>query len=51
MRDTDCDLRSAIVVRADSPIQTLADLRGRTVGMGALDSPQATLIPLDHLRS
>jgi phosphonate transport system substrate-binding protein len=51
MRDTDCDLRSAIVVRADSPIQTLADLRGKTVGMGALDSPQATLIPLDHLRS
>lgn len=51
MRDTDCDLRSAIVVRADSPVQTLADLRGKTVGMGALDSPQATLIPLDHLRS
>jgi ABC-type phosphate/phosphonate transport system substrate-binding protein len=51
MRDTDCDLRSAIVVRADSPVQTLADLRGKTVGMGALDSPQATLIPLDHLRT
>lgn len=51
MRDTDCDLRSAIVVRADSPVQTLADLRDKTVGMGALDSPQATLIPLDHLRS
>ncbi|MET3496863.1 phosphate/phosphite/phosphonate ABC transporter substrate-binding protein [Variovorax boronicumulans] len=51
MRDTDCDLRSAIVVRADSPVQTLAELRGKTVGMGALDSPQATLIPLDHLRS
>lgn len=51
MRDTDCDLRSAIVVRADSPVQALADLRGKTVGMGALDSPQATLIPLDHLRS
>jgi phosphonate transport system substrate-binding protein len=51
MRDTDCDLRSAIVVRFDSPVRTLADLRGKTVGMGALDSPQATLIPLDHLRS
>ncbi|QNK68993.1 phosphate/phosphite/phosphonate ABC transporter substrate-binding protein [Variovorax sp. PAMC26660] len=51
MRDTDCDLRSAIVVRADSPVQTLAELRDKTVGMGALDSPQATLIPLDHLRS
>lgn len=51
MRDTDCDLRSAIVVRADSPVQSLADLRGKTIGLGALDSPQATLIPLDHLRS
>ncbi len=51
MRDTDCDLRSAIVVRADSPVHSLADLRGKTVGLGALDSPQATLIPLDHLRS
>lgn len=51
MRDTDCDLRSAIVVRADSPVHSLADLRGKMVGLGALDSPQATLIPLDHLRS
>jgi len=38
-------------VRADSPVQSLADLRGKTVGLGALDSPQATLIPLDQLRT
>jgi ABC-type phosphate/phosphonate transport system substrate-binding protein len=50
MRDTDCDLRSVVLVRADSAIQSLADLRGKTVGVGAIDSPQATLIPLDHLR-
>ena len=50
MRDTDCDLRSLVVVRADSPIQALDDLRGKTLGVGAIDSPQATLIPLDHLR-
>lgn len=50
MRDTDCDLESVIVVRADSPVQSLQDLRGKTVGVGAIDSPQATLIPLDHLR-
>ncbi|TAJ65385.1 MAG: hypothetical protein EPO53_10070 [Variovorax sp.] len=50
MRDTDCDLRSAIVVRADSPVQSLDQLRGKTIGFGAADSPQATLIPLDHLR-
>src|SRR5687768_15006668 len=29
MRDTDCDLSSLIIVRADSPIKTLADLRGK----------------------
>ena len=50
MRDTDCDLRSLVVVRSDSPLQALADLRGKTLGVGAIDSPQATLIPLDHLR-
>ena len=49
MRDTDMDLRSVIVVRADSPIQALADLRGRRLGVGAADSPQATLIPLEHV--
>jgi ABC-type phosphate/phosphonate transport system substrate-binding protein len=49
MRDTDQDLTSVIVVRADGPIRTLADLRDRTVGVGAGDSPQATLIPLQHL--
>ncbi len=49
MRDTDCDLTSLVVVRADSGLRTLADLRGRTIGTGAADSPQATLIPLLHL--
>ena len=50
MRDTDCDLRPLIVVRADSPLRSGADLRGKTLGVGAIDSPQATLIPLHHLR-
>jgi phosphonate transport system substrate-binding protein len=50
MRDTDCDLRSVVVVRADSPVQSLADLRGRVVATGAVDSPQATLLPLALLR-
>ena len=51
MRDTDCDLTSVVVVRADSGIGSVADLAGRTVAVGAVDSPQATLIPLAHLRS
>lgn len=49
MRDTDLDLTSVIVVRADAKIRELGDLRGRTVGVGAVDSPQATMIPLLHL--
>jgi ABC-type phosphate/phosphonate transport system substrate-binding protein len=51
MRDTDRDLTSAIVVRSDSPFTRLADLTGRTVAVGAVDSPQATLLPLSLLRS
>jgi len=51
MRDSDCDLSSVVVVRADSPIVDAGGLAGRTVATGAIDSPQATLIPLDHLRA
>ncbi|GIH07711.1 hypothetical protein Rhe02_57780 [Rhizocola hellebori] len=51
MRDTDRDLTSVVVVRADSDVSSLADLRGRTIAVGAVDSPQATLIPLAHLQS
>ncbi|MEO3747091.1 phosphate/phosphite/phosphonate ABC transporter substrate-binding protein [Plantactinospora sp. B5E13] len=50
MRDTDRDLTSVIVVRADSDLHSPADLRGRTVATGAVDSPQATLLPLALLR-
>jgi phosphonate transport system substrate-binding protein len=46
MRDTDQDLTSVVLVRADGPIRKVADLRGKRVGVGAADSPQATLIPL-----
>lgn len=49
MRDTDQDLRSVVLVRADGPVQTLQDLRGKRVGVGASDSPQATLLPRLHL--
>jgi phosphonate transport system substrate-binding protein len=49
MRDTDCDLTSIILVRSDSPIGAIADLKGGRVAVGADDSPQATLIPLSFL--
>jgi phosphonate transport system substrate-binding protein len=50
MRDTDRDRRSFLVVPAASAIRTVADLRGKTLAVGALDSPQATLIPLGLLQ-
>lgn len=50
MRDTDRDLSSVIVVRADAGYERPADLKGERVAVGAVDSPQATLIPLALLR-
>jgi phosphonate transport system substrate-binding protein len=43
MRDTDRDLTSIVVARGDGD--------PRSVAAGAVDSPQATLIPLAHLRA
>jgi phosphonate transport system substrate-binding protein len=50
MRDTDRDLTSVVVVRSDGPARAIGDLRGKVVAVGAVDSPQATLIPLAFLR-
>ncbi|GAA5171422.1 MULTISPECIES: phosphate/phosphite/phosphonate ABC transporter substrate-binding protein [Amycolatopsis] len=50
MRDTDQDLTSVVVVRADSPFEHLRDLKDHRVAVGAIDSPQATLIPVSLLR-
>ena len=51
MRDTDRDRVSHVVVRADGGVRALGDLRGKVIATGALDSPQATLIPLQLLRT
>lgn len=51
MRDTDQDLTSVVVVKSDSTIKSLADLKDKRVAVGAVDSPQATLIPLSYLRA
>lgn len=50
MRDTDRDLKSLVVVRADSGLDSLPQLADRTVATGAIDSPQANLLPLSLLR-
>lgn len=49
MRDSDRDLTSVIVARKGAGIDNLADLSGRRVGVGATDSPQATLIPIETI--
>ena len=49
MRDSDRDLHTVILVRSDSGIESIGTLRGRIVAVGASDSPQATLIPLNHI--
>lgn len=49
MRDTDIDLTSLVVVRSNGTVSNLADLKGKTVAVGASDSPQAKLIPLNFL--
>ncbi|HEY3617736.1 MAG TPA: phosphate/phosphite/phosphonate ABC transporter substrate-binding protein [Candidatus Sulfotelmatobacter sp.] len=46
MRDSDRDLTTKIIARANSTLSTLADLKGKALAVGASDSPQATLIPL-----
>jgi phosphonate transport system substrate-binding protein len=50
MRDTDRDLKSLIVVRAGSGLDSLPQLVDSTVATGAVDSPQANLLPLSLLR-
>jgi len=51
MRDTDRDRVTHLLVRSDGPVKALGDLQGRTVAVGASDSPQATLLPLHHLHA
>ncbi|MBA2561208.1 MAG: PhnD/SsuA/transferrin family substrate-binding protein [Propionibacteriales bacterium] len=51
MRDTDLGWTSKIVVRTDSAAETLEDLRGKRVGFGDADSPQAHILPVHALRA
>ncbi|MBA0124377.1 PhnD/SsuA/transferrin family substrate-binding protein [Haloechinothrix sp. YIM 98757] len=50
MRDSDQDLTSVILVRRDSPYEKITDLTEHTIGLGAVDSPQASLLPRALLR-
>jgi len=50
MRDTDRDRVSHLVGRTGQAPRSVAELRGLVLALGAVDSPQATLIPLGLLR-
>lgn len=47
MRDSDRDLTTKIIVLKNAPLASLSDLKGKSLAVGASDSPQATLIPLN----
>ena len=49
MRDTDQNRSSYLVVKKEAGYKAIADLRGKTIGFGAVDSPQARLIPISFL--
>lgn len=49
MRDSDRDLTTVVVAHRNAGIDTLADLRGKRLAVGAIDSPQATLIPIEMI--
>jgi ABC-type phosphate/phosphonate transport system substrate-binding protein len=51
MRDTDRGWRSLLVARADAGLRSLEDLRGRAIGFGDADSPQAHILPVHALRA
>lgn len=48
MRDTDRDRKTYLVAKKDK-FKGISDLKGKTIGFGAIDSPQARLIPINHL--
>jgi phosphonate transport system substrate-binding protein len=50
MRDVDFDLRSTLVVRADSDIKTPADLAGKKLVLGSDEAAEATVLPLHFLK-
>lgn len=49
MRDTDQD-RKTIMVARKGEFSSPEDLNGKIIGFGALDSPQARLIPIKYLK-
>lgn len=49
MRDTDLDFTTKLVVRADSDILTIKELKGKKVALGSRDSGQSAILPAYYL--
>jgi phosphonate transport system substrate-binding protein len=50
MRDTDRAVASLLLARADAPIASLSDLRGKRVALGPPDSSELSILPKHQLR-
>jgi ABC-type phosphate/phosphonate transport system substrate-binding protein len=50
MRDTDRDVATVLLARADAPIASPSDLRGKRVAFGPPDSSELSIIPRYQLR-
>jgi phosphonate transport system substrate-binding protein len=46
MRDVDAQFTTIVVVRSDSGIESLADVRGKRLALGSADSAQAAILPV-----
>jgi phosphonate transport system substrate-binding protein len=50
MRDSDVNFTTVFIARADSPIRSLSDLKGKRFALGSRDSSQAAILPVYFLR-
>src|SRR5271166_2024333 len=50
LRDVDAQYTTIFVARADCPVESLADLRGKRLALGSADSAQAAILPFHFLQ-
>lgn len=50
MRDVDCNVRSVLVARADSAVNSLKELSGKRLILGSSDAAEATVLPVHYLK-
>ena len=50
MRDVDCNVRSVLVVRTDSEVHALGNLKGKTLILGSREAAESTVLPTYFLK-